>query len=98
MSIGIGNIQSIGNAIQKPKITENQDVNEFGNVFKGLIDNVAKSQAESSELTQKLIQGGDVELHEVMIAGEKAKTNLQLLMEIRNKSLDMYKELTRIQI
>jgi flagellar hook-basal body complex protein FliE len=98
MAIGIGNINSIGNAFPKPKINENKDVNQFGNVFKGVIDNVVKSQAESSELTKKLIQGGDVELHEVMIAGEKAKTNLQLLMEIRNKSLDMYKELTRIQI
>ena len=98
MAIGLGNIQSIGNAVPKPKVTANEDVNQFGNVFKGLIDNVMESQAESSELTKKLIQGGDVELHEVMIAGEKAKTNLQLLMEIRNKSLDMYKELTRIQI
>jgi len=94
----IGNIQSLGSAIPKPKVTEKQDINQFGNLFSGLIDGVTKAQAESSELTQKFIEGGNVEIHEVMIAGEKAKTSLQLLMEIRNKSLDMYKELTRIQI
>jgi len=95
----IGNIQSLGSAIPKPKLTEKQqDINQFGNLFKGLVNNVSQAQAESSELTQKFIEGGDVEIHEVMIAGEKAKTSLQLLMEIRNKSLDMYKELTRIQI
>jgi flagellar hook-basal body complex protein FliE len=33
-----------------------------------------------------------------MIAGEKAKTSLDLLVEIRNKAVDMYKELTRIQV
>jgi flagellar hook-basal body complex protein FliE len=33
-----------------------------------------------------------------MVAGEKAKTSLELLMEIRNKTIDMYKELTRIQV
>jgi flagellar hook-basal body complex protein FliE len=33
-----------------------------------------------------------------MIAGEKAKTSLQLLMEIRNKAVDMFKELTRIPV
>ena len=42
--------------------------------------------------------GEDVELHEVMIAGEKAKTSFQLLMEIRNKTVDMYKELTKMPV
>jgi flagellar hook-basal body complex protein FliE len=32
-----------------------------------------------------------------MIAGEKAKTSLDLLVEIRNKTIDMYRELTRLQ-
>ena len=41
--------------------------------------------------------GDDVEIHDVMIAGEKAKTSLELLMEIRNKTIDMYKELIRME-
>jgi len=96
--MAIGNIQSIGSLIPRTKLTEKPSVNEFENIFKGVIENTQKAEAESTELTQKLIQGGDVELHEVMIAGEKAKTNLQLLMEMRNKFMDGYKELTRIQI
>jgi flagellar hook-basal body complex protein FliE len=47
-------------------------------------------------MTKDFIMGKDVELHEVMIAGEKAKTTLELLMEIRNKAVDMYKELIRM--
>ncbi|MCF6270041.1 MAG: flagellar hook-basal body complex protein FliE [Melioribacteraceae bacterium] len=94
----IGNLGSIGGLIPKIKITDKPSVNQFENVFKGVIENTMKAQAESAELTKKLVQGGNVEIHEVMIAGQKAKTSLQLLMEIRNKSLDMYKELTRIQI
>ena len=96
--MNVGNIQSLGNLAPKPKTTEKGNGEEFKDLFKGVIDNVVKAQAESNSLTEKFIKGGDVELHEVMIAGEKAKTSLQLLMEIRNKSLDMYKELTRIQI
>jgi len=94
----IGNIQSLGSALPKIKNSEKADQNQFGDLFKGVIDNVKNAQAESNKLTEEFIAGGDVQIHEVMIAGEKAKTSLELLMEIRNKSLDMYKELTRIQI
>jgi flagellar hook-basal body complex protein FliE len=33
-----------------------------------------------------------------MIAAEKAKTTFQLLMELRNKALDVYKEALRVQV
>lgn len=85
----------------QPKIFEpgeKQTSNNFENLLTGLVDNVKGSQNEAEELSKKYVMGEDVELHEVMIAGEKAKTALQLLMEIRNKTVDMYKELTRISI
>ncbi|MBN1301151.1 MAG: flagellar hook-basal body complex protein FliE [Melioribacteraceae bacterium] len=88
-NIANGSIINQSNKIQK-KPTE-----DFLNT---LISNVKEAQAESNELTGKFIKGEDVALHEVMIAGEKAKTSLQLLMEIRNKALDMYKELTKMGI
>lgn len=70
----------------------------FENLFTGLINSVTDAQNESSKVTQDFINGKGVELHEVMIAGEKAKTSLELLMEIRNKTVDMYKELTRMSV
>jgi flagellar hook-basal body complex protein FliE len=71
---------------------------EFENVFTSFIKDVSSDQNESKKLTEDFALGKDVELHEVMIAGEKASTSLQLLMEIRNKAVDMYKELTRMQV
>ncbi len=94
----IGTIQSVASVIPKAKTLEKSNGNQFGELFKGVIDGAVNAQSEANTLTEQFIKGDDVELHEVMIAGEKAKTSLQLLMEIRNKSLDMYKELTRIQI
>ena len=66
-------------------------------IINNIMDNITNTGDITVESTS-IIAGEDVELHEVMIAGEKAKTNLDLLMEIRNKALDMYKELTRMQI
>jgi flagellar hook-basal body complex protein FliE len=94
----IGNIQSLSGSFPKIKVAEKTNGDQFENMFKGILDGTIKAQSEATGLTEQFIKGGDVELHEVMIAGEKAKTSLQLLMEIRNKSIDMYKELTRIQI
>ena len=71
---------------------------EFGNLLTDFIGNVNKDQMDASKLTQKFVNGDNVEIHEVMIAGEKAKTSLELLMEIRNKTVDMYKELTRMSV
>lgn len=93
----IGQIQNIQiNDLEKqlPKVKKSNTENVFGK----LIDGVKEAQSDSIKLTDKFISGENVELHEVMIAGEKAKTSFELLMEIRNKTLDMYKELTRISI
>jgi len=70
---------------------------KFGNVLGEFVKGVNTDQLDSKKITSDFIEGKDVELHEVMIAGEKAKTSLELLMQIRNKTIDMYKELTRMQ-
>jgi len=71
---------------------------DFTKPFVDLINNVNVTQKESEKKVEDFVSGNGVELHEVMIAGEKAKTSLELLMEIRNKAVDMYKELTRISV
>jgi flagellar hook-basal body complex protein FliE len=74
------------------------DVEEFASVFGEFIGSVNSDQLKSSEMTKRFINGDGVEIHEVMIASEKAKTSLELLMEIRNKTIDMYRELTRMSV
>jgi flagellar hook-basal body complex protein FliE len=84
----------IANAINQ----EQKKQVETGNVFADLLKSVNQAQNESAKAIEDFVAGNGVELHEVMIAGEKAKTSLDLLMEIRNKTIDMYKELTKIPI
>ncbi len=86
-----------------PKITDAIELqpksnDKFKNVFTEFIGSVNTEQMKAAEITSDFINGEDVELHDVMIAGEKAKTSLDLLMQIRNNAIDMYKELSRMQI
>ncbi len=95
-------IEGFGNLI--PKTIEPAEkkgsfgVEGFGETLNGFIKDVNQSQLNSQGTVKNFVSGNGVELHEVMIASQKAKTNLELLMEIRNKTVDMFKELTRMPV
>ncbi len=84
--------------ILTPKSNEKPGNSKFENILSDFIGSVNKTQNDADKITQSFVTGDDnVEIHDVMIAGEKAKTSLELLMQIRNKTLDMYKELIRME-
>lgn len=93
----IGTITGLNPVTDQIKKLDTNNVSNFDNILTGFVKQVNMEQAESKNKLQDFIEGKGVELHEVMIAGEKAKTSFELLMEIRNKTIDMYKELTRMQ-
>ena len=70
----------------------------FSSWLKDSIEQVNKAQIESDQMTQKLIRGENVELHEVMIAASKASVTLQATMEVRNKVVEAYQEVMRMQL
>lgn len=78
--------------------TPSQIGESFVDTLKQMIENVNNLQQESHQLSEKFIKGEPVELHNVMIAAEKAKTSFQLLLEIRNKFIDFYREIIRMQM
>jgi flagellar hook-basal body complex protein FliE len=70
----------------------------FSETLSQAVQDVSTLQQEASKAVEQIVRGEPVDLHEVMIAVEKAKTSFDLLMEIRNKALDMYREIMRLQV
>lgn len=70
----------------------------FSNYLSNAIESVNNQQIQSDTFTQKLITGQDVDLHEVMIASQKASITLNATMEVRNKVIDAYQEIMRMSI
>ncbi len=70
----------------------------FDDTLRQFVESVNQLQHESGAMSERFIKGEAVDLHDVMIAAEKAKTSFQLLMEMRNKALDLYREAMRIQV
>lgn len=99
-------IQSIHNvsvpsskALEKTsQITPFEAQKSFGVFLQDAMKEVNTKQIVSDEMTNKLIQGGNVELHDVMIAAQKASIALNATMEIRNKVVEAYQEIIRMPV
>lgn len=81
----------------------NQDVKNapetnFKDLFQSAIQKVDSSQKQSELLTKKLMTGEIEDLHTVMIASQKAQLSLQLTVQVRNKVVEAYQEIMRMQM
>ncbi len=56
----------------------------FVNTLKEFIGDTNSTQKDAAEMTDRMLKGEAVDLHDVMISAEKAKTTFQLLLELRN--------------
>jgi flagellar hook-basal body complex protein FliE len=83
-------------SISKPK-QEDQMV-DFGQLFKQSLEKVNAAQQKSDMLTDKLVTGEVKDVHEVMIAAQKASLSLQLTLQVRNKVVEAYQEVMRMQV
>lgn len=59
---------------------------------------VNDKQIKADETTQAFIQGDNVDVAQMMITSEEAKQSLQMAVQVRNKLLDAYQEINRLQL
>ena len=60
-----------------PTVTSAEAQQTFANTLKDAISKVNDQQIQSDTMTEKLINGGNVDLHEVMIASQKASSDIR---------------------
>ena len=70
----------------------------FPQIFKEMVGNTNELQSKAQELAEKFVLGEVTDIHEVMVAAEEAGVALDLVMEIRNKLIEAYQELMRMQV
>lgn len=70
----------------------------FGKIFKEMVSDTNQLQMEAGKLAEKFALGEISDIHEVMIAAEKAGVAFELVMAIRNKLIEAYQELMRTQV
>lgn len=70
----------------------------FGDVLKASMEKVNNFQKEADTAVKELVAGRNKNIHETMLIVERADTSLKLMMQVRNKVLDAYKEIMRMQV
>lgn len=70
----------------------------FADIMKSTISQVNQAQNSGDLAIEQLNTGNAESLHEVMIAVEEADISLKMLVQMRNKALQAYEEVMRMQI
>ena len=70
----------------------------FANVLGRMVNEVNGRQVAANDAIASLQSGQNTSLHQAVIAMEEANISFQLMIEVRNKLLDSYQELMRMQI
>jgi len=84
---------------QKDALTEPGAGGEaFAKHLKSAINEVNELQQESEHAIADIATGQVKDLHQAALAINKAETSMKLMLEIRNKALNAYKEIGRTQI
>jgi flagellar hook-basal body complex protein FliE len=76
----------------------NPDVTSFGDTLEQAIGKVNDLQKTADTKMQALATGDETNISEVMIAAEKADIALKLMMSVRNKVIDAYQEVMKMQV
>ena len=70
----------------------------FTDVLNNAVNKVNDSQVKANNDIEALIKGDDITMHEVMLSTQEAQISMQLMLEMRNKLYDAYKELSSVQL
>jgi flagellar hook-basal body complex protein FliE len=92
-----GNVDTL-QGVQAAQATQVVQGVSFGDVLNQFVSEVNDKQIASGQAVNDLLSGKDIPLHQAMIAMQEAGVAFQLMVEVRNKLLEGYQELMRMQV
>ena len=70
----------------------------FGDVLNNAIDTLQQKEDVANQNIASLAAGEDIELHQVMLAMQEADISFQMAIQVRNKLVEAYQEVMRMQV
>lgn len=87
-----------GKIEQKFDKAEQKSGGGFKNTISNFVNEVNDLQVKAGESIENFASGKVENVHEVMIAMSKAEVSFKFMMETRNKLIDAYKEIMKMQV
>lgn len=95
---GVNGLNRVLDTAKTSDNTQNTSNVSFKSILEGLINNTNETDNADKMANLELLTGDLDNMHDVVIAGEEADIALRLTMSIRNKALDAYTEIMRMQV
>jgi len=100
--MAIGGIKSLGSidprAVYGGALPTQAPGTSFTDQLQKAIGEVDALQTRRDDMVEQMVRGEVSEVHDVMIAAKEAQLAFELLLEVRNKLLEGYQELMRMQV
>ena len=95
----ISSISNLPITPQNPNsIAGKSDITSFSDRVGKILNEINDSQLNAGEVAEQFASGEIEDIHDVMIASEKAGVGLELVLEVRNKLVEAFREVTRMQM
>lgn len=94
----IENITQLQNPVGTLPSTKVESSDDFGKMLTDALREVNQAQLDVRKVQAELMAGRKVEYHDLIFAMERAGISMQLTMQVRNKLLEAYQEIQRMQI
>lgn len=86
------------NAVKTAELSRNSESQGFSQLLSEALGKVNNLQLQSEKASIDLAAGKVEDVSQVIVAAEKASVALQLTMQVRNKVVDAYQEIMRMQM
>ena len=98
-AVPFSELQKLGPGVLQQPLSPSQPAGaSFGDLLGQMVNEVGAKQAVAGDAVSGVLSGQNVSLHQAMIAMQEANVSFQLMVEVRNKLLESYQELMRMQI
>jgi len=101
MAININNLNNIStqNLLNSDnKVSQNNSNINFADMLKKEIEETNNIMQDAQKAEVDIATGSVKDLAKANIAIEKADLKMQMMLEVRNKAINAYKELSKIQV
>jgi len=95
--VGIGSVGSAVAGVAGSAKSQGQAATPFGGVLQALVDQTSQLDKQAKTAVTGLLNGSGVEVHEAMIATQKADMAFELALQVRNKAVGAYQQMMSMQ-
>lgn len=84
--------------ISTPQVGAGSKPGAFQSVFSDAVSKVEEFQQNAYTAADRFLSGEDEEIHHVALATQQADLSFQLFLQVRNKIIDAYQEVMKMQV